>query len=166
MRIATRASVQLTPDIRVRSGRAAEAAARVVFPELNAAFLDAMGSKVWAWPRTTYRGGTYRRDGTRTKGQAVGSPRNIVDLGTLRASNSFSISGSLATFRWSAGYATAVHYGANIHPFGDRSKPLVNLPARPWTSAVLGTIRVAGIEPYDYRAQFRAAFISQWRRLS
>lgn len=166
MRIRIRASVQLTPDSRVRSGRAAEAAARMVFPDLNAAFLDAMGSKVWAWPRTTYRGGTYRRDGTRTKGQAVGSPRNIVDLGTLRASNSFSISGSLATFRWSAGYATAVHYGANIHPFGDRSKPLVNLPARPWTSAVLGTIRVAGIEPYDYRAQFRAAFISQWRRLS
>jgi hypothetical protein len=120
---------------------------------------------VWNWPRTTYRRGSLRKDGTRTKGFKVTSPRNIVDLGTLRASNGFEVSGNLCTFRWAVGYATAVHYGANIHPFGDKSKPLVNLPARPWTSAVLGAIRIPGIEPYDYRAQYKASFIQAWRNL-
>lgn len=166
MRLNVQARAQLTPNIAVRTGRAAEQAARIVFPELNSAFQDALGSKVWPWPRTTIRGATYRRDGSRTPGRTVGSPRNIVDLGTLRASNAFQVTGSFCTFRWVVGYATAVHYGANIHPFGDRSRPLVNLPARPWTDAVLGTIRVAGIEPYDYREQFRASFIQAWRRLS
>lgn len=165
MKVSVRTRVQLTPRIAVRSGRAAEIAARVVFPELNSAFQDALGTKAWDWPRETIRGATYRQDGTRTPGRKVGSPRNIVDLGTLRASNSFQVNGSLCTFRWSVGYATAVHNGANIHPWGDKSRPLVNLPARPWTSAVLGTIRVPGIEPYDYREAFRANFIKAWKNL-
>jgi hypothetical protein len=165
MRLATRATVRVNPATLSRAQRAAETAARVVFPELNGAFQDALGSKVWDWPRTTYRGGTYRRDGSRTKGIAVTSPRNIVDLGTLRASNSFEVSGNLCTFRWAVGYATAVHYGATIHPWGDKTRPLVNLPARPWTSAVLGTIRIPGIEPYDYREQYRASFIQAWPNL-
>ena len=165
MRLATRATVRVNPATLSRAQRASEAAARIVFPGLNAAFQDALGTKAWDWPRTTYRGGTYRRDGTRTKGIAVTSPRNIVDLGTLRASNSFQVSGSLCTFRWAVSYATAVHYGANIHPWGDKTRPLVNLPARPWTSAVIGTIRIPGIEPYDYRAQYKASFIQAWRNL-
>jgi hypothetical protein len=165
MRLATRATVRVNPATLTRAQRASEAAARIVFPELNSAFQDALGTKAWDWPRTTYRGGTYRRDGSRTKGIAVTSPRNIVDLGTLRASNSFEVSGNLCTFRWAVGYATAVHYGADIHPWGAKTRPLVNLPARPWTSAVLGTIRIPGIEPYDYREQFRASFIQAWRNL-
>jgi hypothetical protein len=165
MRLATRATVRVNPATLTRAQRASEAAARIVFPELNSAFQDALGTKVWGWPRTTYRGGTYRRDGSRTKGIAVTSPRNIVDLGTLRASNSFEVSGNLCTFRWAVGYATAVHYGANIHPWGDKSVPTVNLPPRPWTSAVLGTIGIPGIEPYDYREQYRASFIRAWRNL-
>ena len=165
MRLATRATVRVNPTTLTRAQRASETAARIVFPELNSAFQDALGTKAWEWPRVTMRGGTFRRDGSRTAGRPVSSPRNIVDMGTLRASNSFQITGSLCTFRWAVGYATAVHYGANIHPWGDKSRPLVNLPARPWTSAVLGTIRVAGLEPYDYREQYRASFIQAWRNL-
>jgi hypothetical protein len=165
MRLATRATVRVNPATLTRAQRASEAAARIVFPELNSAFQDALGTKAWDWPRTTYRGGTYRRDGSRTKGIAVTSPRSIVDLGTLRASNSFEVSGNLCTFRWAVGYATAVHYGADIHPWGDKTRPLVNLPARPWTSAVLGTVLIPGIEPYDYREQYRASFIQAWRNL-
>jgi hypothetical protein len=165
MRLATRATVRVNPATLTRAQRASEAAARIVFPELNSAFQDALGTKAWEWPRVTMRGGTYRRDGSRTKGIAVTSPRNIVDLGTLRASNSFEASGNLCTFRWAVGYATAVHYGANIHPWGDKSVPLANLPARPWTSAVLGTVLIPGIEPYDYREQYRASFIQAWRNL-
>ena len=165
MKISTRASAKLSPSFRVRTGQAAQTAARVVFPELFSAFGDAIGSPVWSWPRVTIRRGSYRRDGTRTAGFKVGSPRNIVDRGLLGQSGSFQVTGSLCTFRWSVGYATAVHDGAWIHPFGDKERPLVLLPARPWTDAVLGNLLIPGIEAYDYREQFRVAFISAWRRL-
>jgi hypothetical protein len=165
MKISTRASAKLSPSFRVRTGQAAQTAARVVFPELFSAFGDAIGSPVWSWPRVTIRQGSLRRDGTRTAGFAVGSPRNIVDRGLLRQSGSFQVTGSACTFRWAVGYATAVHYGARIHPWGDRDRPTVLLPARPWTDAVLGNLLIPGIEAYDYREQFRVAFISAWRRL-
>ncbi len=163
MKLKARVNVRVNLDVAGKSQRAAESAARIVFPELNSAFQDAIGSPVWQWPRETVRGSTYRRDGTRTPGRIVGSPRNIVDLGTLRASNYFSISGTIGTFRWAVGYATAVHYGANIHPWGDMTRT-VNLPARPWTDAVLGKILVPGIEPYNYREVYKAAFISAWNK--
>ena len=163
MRLKSRIGVRVSIDVAGKSQRAAEAAARIVFPELNSAFQDAIGSPVWQWPRETVRGSTYRSDGTRTPGKVVGSPRNIVDLGTLRASNSFRISGTMGTFRWAVGYATAVHYGANIHPWGDKTRT-VNLPARPWTDAVLGKILVPGIEPYNYKEVYKAAFISAWKK--
>ena len=165
MRIRTSTTAKLTGNIAVRTGRAVDQAARVVFPELNSAFQDALGSNVWSWPRETVRQGSLKRDGTRSKGFVVGSPRNIVDKGLLRQSNSFRIAGNACTFSWSMPYATAVHDGAMIHPWGNRDIPRVLLPARPWTSAVLGTLMIPGLEPYDYKEQFRAAFIAAWRRL-
>lgn len=165
MRIKTATTVRLTGDIKVRTGRAVDQAARVVFPELNSAFQDALDSSVWSWPRVTIRQGSLKRDGTRGKGFEVGNPRNIVDRGLLRQSNSFRIAGNACTFSWSMPYATAVHDGAMIHPWGNRDIPRVLLPARPWTSAVLGTLIIPGLEPYDYREQFRTAFIAAWRRL-
>ena len=163
MRLKSRVSVQVNLDVAGKSQRAAESAARIVFPELNSAFQDAIGSPVWQWPRETVRGATYRRDGTRTPGKVVKAPRNIVDLGTLRASNYFSISGTMGTFRWAVGYATAVHYGAEIYPWGDKTRT-VNLPARPWTDAVLGKILVAGIEPYNYKEVYKTAFVAAWNK--
>lgn len=156
MKINARTSVKVNLDIGAKSRKAAETAARIVFPELNSAFQDALGSKVWSWPRTTIR----------SNGQEAGSPRNIVDSSDLKQSNSFTVSGTLGTFKWGIGYATAVHYGASIYPWGDKDRPKVNLPPRPWTSAVLGTINIGGIEPYDYRSEFKAAFIAAWSRAS
>jgi hypothetical protein len=147
--------VKLRPDFNSRLEKAVNSAARIVFPELNSAFQAAIGSKAWDWLRTTIR----------SNGQEVGSPRNIVDRGTLRASNSFTISGTLATFSWAVGCATAVHYGANIYPWGNTKAKKVNLPARPWTSAVLGTVRVPGIEPYNYQDTFKRAFIAEFKKL-
>jgi len=147
--------VKVSTGFSSRTTQAAEAAARIVFPELNSAFQAALGSKAWDWPRVTIR----------SNGQEVGSPRNIVDNGTLRASNSFTMNGLTATFKWSVGYATAVHYGANIHPWGDKDRPKVNLPARPWTSAVLGVVKVSGIEEFDYNGAFNRAFIREWNKI-
>lgn len=154
MKLGARTSVKVNLNIGVKSRRAAEQAARIVFPELNSAFQDAIGTRVWSWPRQTIR----------SNGQEVGSPRNIVDTGILKASNSFSITGTLGTFRWGVDYAAAVHYGASIYPWGDKTRQKVELPPRPWTSAVLGTIQIGGIEPYDYQSQFKAAFINAWNR--
>lgn len=131
--------------------RAAESSARIVFAELNSAFQDAIGSEVWPWnlPNPTIRSG----------GLIVTTPRNIVDTGILRASNTFAIEGTTATFGWTVGWATAVHYGATIHPWGNKNAKPVNLPPRPWTSAVLGTVKVSGIEPYPYQVKFKDYFV-------
>lgn len=156
MRVGVRVTgVKVAAGFSPKTVQAAETAARIVFPELNSAFQAALGSKTWDWPRVTIR----------SNGQEVSSPRNIVDNGTLRASNSFTVNGLTATFKWSVGYATAVHYGANIHPWGDKSKPKVNLPARPWTSAVLGVVKVSGIEEFDYEGKFNRAFVVAWNKI-
>lgn len=147
--------VKVSTGFSSRTAQAAETAARIVFPELNSAFQAALGSKAWDWPRVTIR----------SNGQEVGTPRNIVDRGTLRASNSFTMNGLTATFKWSVGYATAVHYGASIHPWGDKDRPKVSLPARPWTSAVLGVVKVSGIKEFDYEGKFNRAFVVAWNKI-
>lgn len=147
--------VKVATGFTSRTQQAAEAAARIVFPELNSAFQAALYAPVWKWDRKTIRSG----------GKEVESPRNIVDRGTLRASNSFTVDGLTATFKWSVGYATAVHYGANIHPWGDKTRKKVDLPARPWTSAVLGVVKISEIEEYDYNGAFNRAFIREWNKI-
>ena len=72
----------------------------------------------------------------------VGSPRNIVDLGNLRQSGTYSFPDAYSIeARWSADYATAVHEGARL-----RNGTI--LPARQWTDAVNGTVQVSGIPAY------------------
>jgi hypothetical protein len=72
----------------------------------------------------------------------VGSPRNIVDTGSLRQSGTYSFIGPYTLeARWSAGYATAVHAGARL-----RNGTI--LPARPWTDAVSGAVQAPGIPVY------------------
>jgi hypothetical protein len=72
----------------------------------------------------------------------VGSPRNIVDIGTLRQSGIYSFTDPyVLEARWSANYATAVHEGARL-----RNGTI--LPARPWTDAVRGTVQASGITPF------------------
>ena len=166
MKIGTRVKgVKLNPSFNAKINLAAEKSAALVFPELNSAFMAAMGAEVWQWPRQTMRSGSYTKSGKKTPGIIVGSPRNIVDLGTLRASGYYAISGTLCTFKWPVVYATAVHYGAKIHPWGNKALPKVTLPARPWTSAVIGTIAIPGIEPYPYGKMFKLGLISAYRKL-
>jgi hypothetical protein len=142
-------TVKFDVPLAQRAEQAAQTAAKVVFSELNGRFQDAIGSKVWAWPRQTVR----------VNNKAVGSPRTIVDTGALRQSNSFGVSGYEAVFRWTVNYASFVHEGATIRPYGNPKAQLVNLPPRPWTSAVLGTERIAGIEPYDVQARFKEVWL-------
>ena len=125
--------------------RASEAAARATAAELNSRFQDAIGAKVWQWPRETIR----------SNNKPVGSPRTIVDSGELRNSNKMEINGLTVRFRWTAPYAAANHEGARLRNGG-------LLPARPWTSAVLGTTPTPGIPVYDWRKRFRETWLNHF----
>jgi hypothetical protein len=157
--------VTFNTNLERRARKASEKAAKAVFAELNGRFQDAMGAKVWQWPRVTMRGRTYRRDGSRSKGKPVGSPRNIVDSENLKGSNKGpKISGLNVEYRWSTRYARAVHNGALIYPWGNKKAKKVLLPARPWTSAVLGTVKVSGIEPYDMGTRFSEVWLVYFKK--
>lgn len=70
-------------------------------------FIEAMSKDVYAWPLAP-------------------SPRDIVDTGQLRASQSFEFKGKLtAVFTWNTEYANAVYYGVVL-------KNGRILPGRPW----------------------------------
>jgi hypothetical protein len=108
------------------------------FVELIGRYQASFNPSAWNWPRETKR-----RVGS------VGSPRNIVDIGTLRQSFAYSSPNPYALeARWSADYATAVHEGARL-----RNGTI--LPARPWTDAVRGTRQVSGITPYPLGERLR-----------
>lgn len=145
----SRFTVKFNVPLTRRAEQAAQTAAKVVFTEMNGRFQAAIGAKVWQWPRQTVR----------SNGRSVGSPRTIVDTGLLRQSNSFGVSNYQAVFRWTTNYASFVHEGATIRPYGNPKAQLVNLPPRPWTSAVLGTEKINGIEPYDYRKRFKEVWL-------
>lgn len=157
--------VRVTLDFANKAHRAAVMATHMITPELNAAFQDAIGSEVWAWPRETIRRGSLDSSGKRGSGYRVTSPRNIVDQGRLRQSNEYIVSGTLVLFKWTEPYAAAVHYGAEIHPWGDKTRPKVRLPARPWTDAVLGRILVTGVESFPVAVQWKSAFLVAWRQI-
>jgi hypothetical protein len=152
------------------STRRAEAAAveatRIVFSELNGRFQDAIGAKVWDWPRNLptrgLPGATLREKldaYNRGQGTAPGNPRNVVDSGSLRQSNVFNQQGFTGEFSWTAKYAGYVHEGARIFPWGDRSRR-VYLPARPWTDAVRGDERVSGVPVHPTAERLRDVWLA------
>ncbi len=135
----------------VRNARqASEQAAKASFQILNARFQAALAAPVFDWrPGVTT---------VRSNGQTVGSPRNAIDTGNLRDSNTGPvISGLRVQFRWRTPYAAAAHEGAVL------SSGTV-LPARPWTGAVLGTEPVTGIPVLDLGTLFRDTWLQAFRR--
>lgn len=87
---------------------------------------EAMDKAIWEWPRETHR----------LNNSIVGSPRNIVDLGELKKSKKIKTDygktfGAL-TVQYTAPYASFVHWGAYIYPYGNTSRGRVYTPARPW----------------------------------
>ena len=64
------------------------------------------------------------------------NPRDIVDTGDLRASQTMAIDSRpgvmVTTYRWSAPYAPAAHDGAVFKATDAESNPKT-MPARPWT---------------------------------
>ena len=153
---------------------ATEQAFAEVTGELTARFDAAISGEHWPWPDSTPRFGGSRDlataadnwntyingNGTGQRPRSVvGSPRSIVDSGDLKQSRDFQLNraGLVANWSWNVDYAAAVHEGAYINPFGNTSKT-VQLPARPWTEAVLqGNTVAQGIEVYPVSENLKKA---------
>lgn len=133
--------------------KAAEQGFHAVAGELTGRYKEAMSSNVWSWPRQSKRGisgGTLSEVARNWNAASYNTPqsRNIWDSGDLARSMNFNVSGLKAEWVWTADYAAWVHDGARIHPFGNKNKT-VELPGRPWTTAVLeGHARYSG-DIYD-----------------
>lgn len=148
-------NIQVTSNnLRNRADEAARRASQIVMGELFAAFQQSFTAPVWQWTDTiTPRGG----------GGTAGSPRNIIDTGNLRQTGSWQMIGPYqGKFTWSANYATAVHEGAFIFPWGNRNAQRVQLPPRPWTRAVLGQEQVGGIKPYDMGERLTKVWLAKF----
>lgn len=134
--------------------KAAEEAFEEVATELDGRFQDAISDKAWPWPRPSKRGlgGGSLSEKARAWREAsfnTNAPRSIVDSGELKQSRMFNVKGLQAEWAWTAEYAAAVHDGAMIHPWGNTKAAKVELPPRPWTTAVLKGGTAASIDVYD-----------------
>ena len=71
----------------------------------------------------------------------AGTTRTIYDTGGLYSSQklatSHQVTQSKLTVTYSAPYASLVHYGGYIQPYGNKNANSVLVPARPWVEAVL-----------------------------
>lgn len=98
-------------------------------------FTKALSSNIWAWPRGE-------------------NPRDVVDTGRLRASQTEEFKGRQPDgtyrfeFSWPVDYAAPVHQGA---VFRDGS----SMPARPWTKVAL--------QQWDAQRHFSRAFSAYLR---
>lgn len=87
---------------------------------LGRKFAQAIDDPRWPWPGDTQR----------HRGEAVGSPRNIVDRGELKASYSPSSTPNTYRHAYTAEHAMAVHEGA-VYKDGS------TMTARPWVRQTL-----------------------------
>lgn len=90
-------------------------ASQRIATDLGAALGAALSSSVWQTP----------------SGRA-----DIIDSGELLSSGSVTIDQSGVTIAYTAPYASLVHYGGYINPYGNASTR-VYLPPRPWVQSVL-----------------------------
>ena len=163
-------NVKVNSSLRGRADEAARKAAEATFRELFQEFQRSLDYKAWNWPWNLPTRGLGGDTLTKKlanynagKGKLAGNPRNINDFGTLGQSGSWQMTGPYsAQFKWSAKYATAVHEGATIRAWGNESAPR-DLPARPWTSAVLGRVQVPGIKPFPLEQRLRDVWLARFK---
>lgn len=145
--------------------RAAQQALKQVAAELDGRFADALSGSYWTWDNRyggkSKRGLSGSTVGERAKAWNAASfntpmQRSIVDSGELKQSGTFSLSKNRASWKWTADYAAAVHDGARIQPWGNKSAGAVTLPGRPWTDAVLiGGVGNYSGEKYEFTEELQ-----------
>ena len=124
--------------------KAHQAGIKAVEDKLGIALDNAVKSRTWAW-----------RDG---------GMRDIVDTGKLLRSRNLKVqylqTKAVIGIQYTAPYATLMHYGGAIQPYGNRNAATVLIPARPWIEAIFegsyGMRKFDLAKPYD--TAFKAAF--------
>lgn len=92
-------------------------AVQVASQAIEEALDTAVSSSAWAWN--------------------TGGARDIVDTGELKASLSVAINGDTIDISYGVPYASFVHNGGYIQPYGNQKIDAVYLPGRPWIDATL-----------------------------
>lgn len=90
---------------------------------LEGQFTQEVSARKWTWPTKTTRGAT-----ARSKGEIVGSPRDIVEFGHFRASQ---VRKQTGKFRYEFSY---LGYSSYIRK-GYRTSTGLSLPPRDWISS-------------------------------
>jgi hypothetical protein len=170
--MSVRVTVTQSTNLQALAEAAAQRATEIVMGELFAAFQQSFTAQAWDWPRSlptrNLKGDTLKkRAASYRKGEGITppNPRNVLDQGNLRQTGSWQMTGPYqATFKWSALYATFVHEGGSMKPWGNDNAQRVIIPARPWTRAVLGQENVNNIQTYNVGDRLRNVWLAQLRR--
>lgn len=88
-----------------------------------------------------------------------GTGRDIVDSAELLTSASVFLNGDDITITYTSPYASLVHYGGYVAPYGNTSIEKVYIPGRPWVAATLG-LAPGPAGAYDYEKQYLMTFRS------
>lgn len=86
---------------------------------------------------------------------------DIYDTGRLLESGSVRVEGESLIIAYGAPYATLVHYGGYIMPYGRSDLQKIYLPARPWINAVLNG--GGPVPEFNIGERFRVAILNQLR---
>lgn len=116
--------------------RAINRASQLIATDLKKALDEAMNSPVW--------GGT-----------------DLIDTGELMASGRVTLSGNGITISYDAPYATLIHYGGYIHPYGNVNLR-VFLPPRPWIESVM--FGGGPVPQFDFVSYYTKAIASEFNR--
>ena len=104
-------------DLERKFRRAVDKSLEKVADEFNGEFQNAITRPIWNWPRPTKI----------KNGQEVESPRDIVDLGTLKGSQKREkLNSETIQWTWEVDYSAIVHEGGAL-------KSGESYPKRPWT---------------------------------
>jgi|TARA_B100001059_G_scaffold236685_1_gene289047 hypothetical protein len=96
--------------------------------QLDSQFTKEINSKKWDWPNETKR----------KNGKTVTAPRDIVDLGKLRSSQTRQQTGRYSIeWIWNVDYSAVVHNGARLKGGG-------TYKARPWTKTAEEEVKPLG----------------------
>ena len=128
------------PNLSSRFEQAISRASQNIAIDLKAALDAALLSNVWQTP----------------SGSA-----DIYDTGNLLESGSVVSTGRGLTIAYTAPYASLVHFGGYIHPYGNLNAR-VYLPPRPWIRSVLDGN--GSIAKFDIAQYYMDALISEFNR--
>lgn len=121
-------------NFRSTLGGAIPGVTSLIAQKLSDALDQAMEAAVWRWENGT---------------------RDIVDTSRLRSSKSITASGDGIDVVYNAPYASLIHYGGYILPYGNQSAEKVYIPPRPWVQSVISG--GGPVPQFDFAAVMREA---------